>query len=146
MACQPPLMAPGALAQASIISSVGSRIAAMAAQARAKDAAVSSNGAVPISCWSACATRLTMVLIDLAPPVQLVAQPCLCLFRRSTTNGSYSWGIDEIAARTAQQFFHFLDGSANCTANHVVQLDLALQLNDNLICEIETLRQDCRNV
>src|SRR5262249_49578164 len=31
------------------------------------EAAVSSNGAVPISCWSACATRLTMVLIDLYP-------------------------------------------------------------------------------
>src|SRR5262249_40129297 len=63
MACQPPLMAPGALIQASIISSVGSRIAAMAAPA-----------------WSgvilaACATRSTMVLIDLAPPVQLVAPP-----------------------------------------------------------------------
>ena len=26
-----------------------------------------------ISCWSACATRLIIVLIDLAPPVQLVA-------------------------------------------------------------------------
>src|SRR5215467_3606794 len=84
MACQPALMAPGALAQASIISSVGSRIAAMAARARAKDAAVSSNRAVPISCWSACATRLTMVLIDLAPPVQLVAPPYLCLLRRRT--------------------------------------------------------------
>ena len=54
--------------------------------------------------------------------------------------------MDEIAARSAQHFFHFLDRSANCTANHVVQLDLALQLNDNLICEIETLCQDCRNV
>src|SRR5262249_54940614 len=64
MACQPALMAPGALTQASIISSVGSRIAAMAARARAKDTAVSSNG---IFCWSACATRLTMVLIDLYP-------------------------------------------------------------------------------
>src|SRR5262249_43086668 len=66
MACQPALMAPGAMAQASSISWVGSRIAAMAAWARA-NAAVSSNGAVPISCWSACATRLTMVLIDLYP-------------------------------------------------------------------------------
>ena len=80
MPCQPPLMAPGALIQASIISSVGSRIAAMAARARA--IAVSSNGAVSISYWSACATRLTMVLIDLAPPVQLVAPPYLCLLRR----------------------------------------------------------------
>ena len=62
------------------------------------------------------------------------------------TNGSYSWGVHEIGTRRAQQFFHFLDGSANCTANHVVQLDLALQLNDSLICEIETLCQDCRNV
>src|SRR5262249_21637597 len=60
------------LLQASIISSVGSRIAAMAARARVKDDGGSSNGAVPISCWSACATRLTMVLIDLAP-LQLVA-------------------------------------------------------------------------
>src|SRR6516225_4156663 len=56
MPCQPPLMAPGALIQASIISSVGSRIAAIAARA-----------------WSgvilaACTTRSTMVLIDLAPP------------------------------------------------------------------------------
>src|SRR5262249_36728626 len=66
MACQPALMAPGSMAQASSISWVGSRIAAMAAWARA-NAAVSSNGAVPISCWSACATRLTMVLIDLYP-------------------------------------------------------------------------------
>ena len=69
MACQPSLIAPGAPIQASIISSVGSRIAAMAARARAKDDAGSSNGAVPISCWSACATRLSMVLIDLAPPL-----------------------------------------------------------------------------
>src|SRR6266566_3874057 len=67
MACQPALMAPGALIQASIISSVGSRIAAMAAWARAKDDGGSSNAAVPISCWSACATRLTMVLIDVYP-------------------------------------------------------------------------------
>src|SRR6516165_1177559 len=72
MPCQPPLIAPGALIQATIISSVGSRIAAMAARARAKDG-VSSNAAVPIACWSACATRLTMVLIDLAPPLRLVA-------------------------------------------------------------------------
>jgi hypothetical protein len=61
---------PGALIQASIISWVGSRIAAMAARARAKDAAVSSDGAVPISCWSAWATRLIMVLIELAPLLQ----------------------------------------------------------------------------
>src|SRR5262245_57698127 len=67
MACQPALIAPGALIQASIISWVGSRIAAMAAWARVKDDGGSSNGAVAISCWSACATRLTMVLIDLYP-------------------------------------------------------------------------------
>ena len=59
---------------------------------------------------------------------------------------SYSWSIDEITARSAQHLFHFLDCFANRTANHVVQLDLALQLNDSLICEIETLCQDCRNV
>ena len=69
MACQPPLMAPGALIQATTISSVGSRIAAMAARARAKDEGGSSNEAVPISCWSACATRSIMLFIDLAPPV-----------------------------------------------------------------------------
>src|SRR5215475_6918845 len=73
MACQPALMAPEALLQASIISPVGSRIAAIAARARAKDDGGSADGAVPISCWSACATRSTMVLIDLAPLVQLVA-------------------------------------------------------------------------
>jgi hypothetical protein len=33
---------------------------------------------------------------------------------------SYSWGVDEIGTRSAQQFFHFLDCFANCTANHVV--------------------------
>src|SRR5262249_10726868 len=69
MACQPPLMAPGALIQATTISSVGSRIAAMAARATAKDEGGSSNEAVPISCWSACATRSIMLFIDLAPPV-----------------------------------------------------------------------------
>src|SRR5262249_17547918 len=66
MACQPALMAPGAMTQASSLSWVGFRIAARAAWART-NAVVSSNGAVPISCWSACATRLTMVLIDLYP-------------------------------------------------------------------------------
>src|SRR5215472_7340186 len=65
MPCQPPLMAPGALIQATIISSVGSRIAAMAARARATDEGGSSNEAVPISCWSAFATRSIMLLIDL---------------------------------------------------------------------------------
>jgi hypothetical protein len=54
--------------------------------------------------------------------------------------------VHEIGTRSAQQFFHFLNSFANCTANHVMQLDLALQFNDSLICEVETLCQDCRNV
>src|SRR5262249_31992540 len=59
---------------------------------------------------------------------------------------SYSWSVNEIGTCNAQQFFNFLDPSANRTANHVVLLDLALQLNDSLICEIKTLCQDCGNV
>jgi hypothetical protein len=89
-----------------------------------------------------------MILSDRPPlPSCMISQdaqglgPTPCL-----SDGSYSWGVDEIGTRSAQQFFHFLDCFANCTANHVVQLDLALQLNDSLICEIETLCQDCRNV
>jgi hypothetical protein len=54
--------------------------------------------------------------------------------------------VHEIGTRSAQQFFHFRNCFANCTANHVMQLDLALQFNDSLICEVETLCQDCRNV
>jgi hypothetical protein len=55
------------------------------------------------------------------------------------TNESYSGGIDEIAARSAQHVFQFLDCFANCFAKYVVQLDLALQFNESLICVVETL-------
>jgi len=41
--------------------------------------------------------------------------------RHAEANGSYPWGVDEIgAARSAQKFFHFLDGFANCFANYAV--------------------------
>jgi hypothetical protein len=53
-------------------------------------------------CWSACATRLTMVLIDLAPPVQLrlLQGPqttffCISLLRAPT---SHPVGRDDRAA------------------------------------------------